>query len=386
MPKKIVIVGAGLAGVSLAYALREASFDITLLDTHPSPDIDPHNPNARSIALSYGSQKILASDAWQIWEALQPYTTPIQSIHVSDRGHFGRTHLTASELKVAALGYSVQAQMLYQGLYSKLKAYSNIQIIRPISDFQIDPVSNEVRYEYANSFSTFAADLIILAEGGQSNLLNILGFERKKKDYQQTAIVSNVLMSQPHHNQAYERFTAEGPLALLPIDENKMALVWTVSPDKAETLLAKTDAEFLQDLQAAFGLRAGHFETLSQRTSHPLKLEIPTEVLKNKILLLGNAAHTLHPVAAQGFNLTLADVNSLVSYLMAEEWERALDAYLLSREKTQKQTITFTDGLINIFSNNYFPLSPLRGWALSALNNAGPLKRYVARCVMGYYE
>ena len=315
MPK-IIIIGSGLAGVSLAYALGGSQYEITLLDNKPELEVDPKNPSARSIALSYGSQKIFST--WKIWNELASYATPIKSIHISDRGHFGRTQIKASDLKVEALGYSIQAQMIYKVLYEELKKYTNINIIRPISDLKVDLEESEVSFIYHQQKKIDAprlvrgvqpgmdpadkpqevengvegrveilpkANLIILAEGGQSNLVDTLKFERKKKDYHQTAIVATITVSEPHKNQAFERFTSTGPIALLPIEESKMALVWTLATDQASALLEKTDTDFLKALQDAFGLRAGYFLNITERSSYPLKLDIPEQVLKNKVLL-----------------------------------------------------------------------------------------------------
>ncbi len=387
-----------------------------MLDNKPEFEIDPQNPNARSLALSYGSQKIFS--AWKVWDELAAYATPIKSIHVSDRGHFGRTQIKASDVKVEALGFSIQAQMIYKVLYEGLKESRNINIIRPIADLKIDLEKSIVSFKAttgvnlsrhsseswnpeersqnqiknawipacAGMTKELQGDLIILAEGGQSNLLDILKFDRRKKEYHQTAIVATIKLSEAHKNQAFERFTSTGPIALLPIAENKMALVWTIATNEAPTLLEKNEADFLKALQEAFGLRAGYFLETSERSSYPLKLDIPEQVLKNKSLLLGNAAHTLHPVAAQGFNLTLRDIDCLVACLKNERVDTALEKYLGDRQKNQSRTIAFTDNLIDIFSNNTFPITPLRGWGLSLLNNAGIMKNYLAKLVMGYYR
>lgn len=382
---KIVIIGAGLTGLSLAHALKDSNYAITLLDHKPTLTVDLDNPSARFIALSYRSQKIFAAQG--AWEKLQPYATPIRQIRISDRGHFGSAAIEASALQVDALGYSIQAQLITQVLLARAVAATNrLTLVRPITVTAIDAEAGLVTYQENEVIVTLQADLIIIADGGGADLIKLLNLEREEQNYQQIAIVANVQLAQSHRHIAYERFTASGPIAFLPIERNNMAVVWAVPADQAQRLLALDDAEFLRALQSAFGFQAGRLLATARRSSYALKLSLIKSPLKAKLLVLGNAAHTLHPVAAQGFNLTLGDVAYLAAQLQQHTIATALQNYIAERQPKQQRTINFTRNLMRIFSNNNFPITPLRGLALTLFNNCAPLKRNLARKIMGYYN
>ncbi len=388
-----LIIGAGLVGLSLANAVKNSAWHITLLDSATPREINLSDPNARSIALSYSSEKIFTE--MDIWEQLAPYTTPIKTIHVSDRGHFGSTRIEAAKLNVDALGFSIPAQALAKILQDNIKTADNITLLQPVTVTHIDTETGAISYQINNQIVNLTADLIIIADGGQSNLASLLQITRTETDYQQTAIVANVTLSRAHKNTAYERFTDCGPIALLPIEEQSMALVWTAKPDEAKKLLELDDELFLLQLQQAFGFRAGYFETITKRFTYPLKLMVSEQQVINKALILGNAAHTLHPVAAQGFNLSLRDIHYLSTELLSSS-QRALSEaagiqgvaeilqqYIQHRQPDQTRAIQFTDNLISIFSNNTFPITSLRSLGLTVLDNLPPLKNYLAKRAMG---
>lgn len=380
--KRVAVIGAGLSGLSVALALRNQVEELTLFDSQIESTLSSIDSASRSISLSYGSKQFFSSQ--HIWDELASYATPIQAIHISDKGHFGQTQIEAEAIGVPALGFSIAIQALHAVLLEKLKATSTIQWIRPAQITHIEPMAGRVEYTLEEKPSKLEFDLILLADGGHSGLAQNLGLSYHQKDYHQTAIVTNMTVSKPHGYTAYERFTASGPIALLPLQAQQMGLVWTVPSQEAEGLMQKTVEDFLASLQADFGWQVGKFEAMTPRQLYPLKAHYYQPPGLGRLILIGNAAHTVHPVAAQGFNLTLKDIETLAWDLKNYPQAEAISRYNLVREKVQKRVFQFTDGLIRLFSHNQFPVTPLRGWGLSALNHLPFLKHALAKRVMGY--
>lgn len=377
----IIIVGGGLVGASLAVALANTDLSIAIVEAQPERQIDINNVDTRSIVLSYATEKIFKT--LKVWNKLLTYLTPIKMIHISDKGHFGVTRLRAADHGVDAMGYSISAPVLAKVLYEYIDQADNITWIRPATVTTLTEKSISVNNQEIN------AKLIIAADGGHSKICELLGISSETTDYNQSAVVANITCQQDHQCTAYERFTQEGPMALLPIRGQRMTLVWTTTHDKAKKLASLDEAEFLIQLQHTFGYRAGKFIAANKRSCYPLNLTVSEEQVKKGILILGNAAHALHPVSAQGFNLGLRDVAQLAEELLSVEKSQVGDPkllakYLAARKDDQEATIRYTDDLVRIFSTDAFPITPVRGWMLSKLNNMPLVKNMIARRAMGF--
>ncbi|WP_020395874.1 2-octaprenyl-6-methoxyphenyl hydroxylase [Thiolinea disciformis] len=389
-PYDVVIVGGGMVGASLALALSPLGLKFALVETFAfGSQASQPGYDDRSIALSYGSSLIY--QGMGLWPALQQGVEPIVTIHVSDRGHLGATRLSASQEQVPALGYVVESRVLGQALHQAL-TQSSLDLIAPAQVIDLtqeaDQVSLHIKRQAASEFIT--ARLVVIADGSRSALREKLGIKVHERDYEQSAVIANVTTEQPHLNQAYERFTPNGPLALLPMTQGRYSLVWTQRKTAADAILALNEADFLQQLQEAFGWRQGKFLRVGQRTAYPLSLIKSEHELAGRAVLIGNASHTLHPVAGQGLNLALRDV-ALLAELIAEQHKAAkdlgdpilLDTYQSQRNKDYRQVLTYTDTLVRVFSNDFAPLAHARALGLMVVDRIAPLRDLLTKQSMG---
>lgn len=335
----IAIVGAGPVGLALAAMLLKrgvSASGIALIDakTADSAQADP-----RSIALSYGSRQLLEQiHAWP------SNGTPITEIHISRRGSFGRSLIESSEYDLPALGYVCRYGALVQALTEALQA-SGVTMLRPATVSAVTETADSVIAQMADGTAIEAA-LMVQAEGG------VYGTQSQKilsRDYQQSAIVASVQSSAPLAGRAFERFTDEGPLALLPQGDG-YALVWCARPARSVNLLALSDAEFLQALQQAFGQRVGRFTKVGVRNSYPLGLNANPAATARSVAI-GNAAQTLHPVAGQGLNLGLRDAAVLARLLAQANSPQMLAQFLTSRGSDRTATLRLTDAMARIFAS-----------------------------------
>ncbi|MCF6209785.1 MAG: 2-octaprenyl-6-methoxyphenyl hydroxylase [Gammaproteobacteria bacterium] len=390
----ILIIGGGMVGASLAIALRDQPLRIAMIETAPFRAASQPSYDDRAIALSQGSRRIFA--AMGVWDTLAPAATPIGHIHVSDQGHFGITRLDAREEGVKALGYVITGRALGKGLVASVGELDNLDLISPatLSELTLGEDHATIVIEREGQCETITSTLVIAADGGNSSVRRLLDIAVTEKDYHQTAIIANITPQRPHQNVAYERFTAHGPLALLPLDmqdgEPRCSLVWTHGPEQAEHLLTLDDDAFLRELQDAFGWRLGRFLKVGQRASYPLRLIQAREQIRPRLALIGNAAHTLHPIAGQGFNLGLRDVAVLAEVICkARAADRdlgelmVLEDYTRWRERDHRKVIGFTNALVQAFSNDFPPLSLARNLGLLATDLLPPLKHALARNAMG---
>jgi 2-octaprenyl-6-methoxyphenol hydroxylase len=386
----LIIVGGGMAGASLALALARQPLRIALVEAVPYRTETQPSYDDRAIALSEGSHRIFA--AMGVWQAIAPRATPIERIHVSDQGHLGVTRLDCREEQVPALGYVVTGRALGHALVSASAELSNLTLVSPASlvDLQLGEALATATIERDGQRETLRAPLLVAADGGDSSVRRLLGIQASERDYRQTAIITNLTPERPHRNLAYERFTPHGPLALLPLDAERCSLVWTRAPEDAERLLALDDASFLAELQDNFGLRLGRFTRVGQRAAYPLRLLQAQEQVRPRLALIGNAAHTLHPIAGQGFNLGLRDVAALAQVLGEAHTAghdlgslAVLERYAQWRARDHRQVIGFTNTLVQTFSNRFPPLALARNLGLLALDVLPPLKHRLARHAMG---
>jgi len=387
---QVIIVGGGLVGASLAVALGQSGVRVALVEAAGfSVDQQP-NYDERSIALAAGSQQIFSGLG--LWDRLAPEVCPILTIHVSDRGRFGFTRLRHSEEGVPALGYVAPARVLGAALIERLASLASVRIIAgaALVDFASSPDRIDVTLDGDAGAIRLHAPLLVAADGAQSAVRARLGVDTRTRDYHQTAIIANLSTERPHRNIAYERFTDSGPMALLPMTGDRCALVWTVPTAAADAAMALDDAAFLQAVQARFGYRLGAFTRTGSRHAYPLQLVQAAQSVRPRLALIGNAVHTLHPVAGQGFNLGLRDVAALaevvVDALAAGEDPGAavvLRRYADWRARDQRRVVTFTDGLVRLFTQPFPPVGLLRDAGMLALDLVPPAKRWFGRLAMG---
>ncbi|TXH77199.1 MAG: 2-octaprenyl-6-methoxyphenyl hydroxylase [Thiothrix sp.] len=385
----VIIVGGGMVGASLALALQPLQLKVALIEAVAFGSRSQPAYDDRSVALSYGSSRIY--QGMGIWKELQAKLAPIKQIHVSDRGYFGATRLSAEQEAVPALGYVVESRVLGQVLFNALTG-SQLEIISPATVYELEQQADyvEVKLERQGVVESLQAKLLVIADGAKSPLREQLGIAVKQRDYQQTAIIANVSTDQPVQGIAYERFTSSGPLALLPMTEERYSLVWTHKTSEVEASLSLSDAEFLQKLQQTFGYRQGRFIKAGKRSSYPLSLIKSAAEVQGRAVLIGNASHTLHPVAGQGLNLALRDVASLSDLLAMQAQQHhdcgsaaILATYQAARQADYKSVLGYTDSLVRLFSNDFPPLGHARAGSLLAVDRIAPLRKLLTQQSMG---
>jgi 2-octaprenyl-6-methoxyphenol hydroxylase len=390
----VAIVGGGMVGVSLALALAQAwpqHKRIVLLESFPLPDKKPdfaaqYSPSfdARSTALSYSS--CLIYQQLGIWQQLLERACPITRIHVSDRGRFGHALLEARECDWPALGYVIENAWLGNILIQCLHQQGRVELISPATVTAASSSASGMALELASG-ERLQAKLLVVADGAQSGLRQALGIDTDSRSYDQHAVISNIGHALPHSGCAWERFTRQGPLALLPLladatAPHRSALVWTLPPPAAQRMVEASEAEFLQQLQQAFGYRLGRLQRLGERSSYPLQLVQAKEQVRSGLVVIGNAAHALHPVAGQGFNLALRDVARLVEVLGAARARGAdfsslgvLQEYAAAQRRDQQLTVAFSDRVPGLFMRPEAALGALRDVGLLGLDLIPALRR-----------
>lgn len=392
----IVIVGGAMTGTTLALALSaftNGKMKIAVLERQLVKQHRQSGFDARCIALSDGScqkfARIILPDGQNLWQKIQPFSTHIEQIHVSDKGHSGIVEFSAREFHLQQLGAVIELQQAGQIMLQAVEQSDNIDYLCPVEIAHIERSQDGVKISLKND-RILTAQLLIGADGTKSEVASAVNISQEMlHDYGQTAIITNVQTQQPHQNRAFERFTTEGPLALLPMKDNLMSLVWCVR--HADELLQADENSFLTRLQQQFGWRLGRFQRCGQRFAYPLTLSCAPQHIQARTVLIGNAAQTLHPIAGQGFNLGIRDVMTLaniLSYAYLQQQEISDDALLQQyenkRKADQKQMIQLTDGLLTIFANNLLPLQIGRNLGLMALAQSSMLRQYFAKPTLGW--
>lgn len=388
----ILIVGGGLAGNSLALALQTCGLRIALVEAVSKAKTRKAPAGDRALALSAGSVRLL--DDLQVWEGIKSRATAIKAIHVSDRGHFGKVRLSSQKERVEALGYVITASTI-EGYLATLVEQSNIERICPGRVVKLVSTQDaaQVSLQQGTNKRTVAVRLVVGADGGQSTVRRLLEIPQQTTDYQQTALITTITASLAHHNTAFERFTEAGPLAVLPLDGKQCSIVWTRSKAAADQLMASDESVFLAQLQHCFGYALGSLALTAPRNAFPLKLVHTKNIVSGRAVIIGNAAHQLHPVAGQGFNLGLRDVMQLAQLLIEQHQQQAdigeaelLRRYARSRAKDHRLATHLTDGLVKLFSTNWLPLAAGRGIGLLALDHLPFAKSMLAKYAMGLAE
>ena len=381
----VVIVGAGPVGSTLALALAAGDLDVTVLDARPAGSAGRGD---RSLALSHGARLIL--ERVGIWEALSVVSgalTPIKRVDISQAGGFGQTQLTADEHGLPALGYVVSYRALQAALDAALR-HSRVAMRHGVSVTAVRGGSTQAAIEIADEGSppTVASVFASLAAVADGTGDAMAFTERQRYDYQQVALVAKLSPALPQDGTAFERFTPDGPMALLPEHEG-YGLVWTATPNRAQELLALSDAQFLVEFARHFGARSGRFTRVADRRTFPLAMEYAREPASARCIALGNAAQTLHPVAGQGFNLGLRDAWELAQIVLDTPREEIgtdamLRRYARERRNDRMAGIAFTHGLVRVFGNDLALVRWPRGLALTLLDTVPAAKRAFTRAML----
>ena len=380
-----------MVGASLAVALAPLGLKVALVEAIPHDSASQPSFDERTTALSNGSRRIL--DTLDVWAGVDSSATPIRKIHVSDQGRFGFARIDAAEQGLAAMGYVVSNRALGQALWARLPAGAGVHIHCPAEVSRIQVGEGAVTLELAQGGAAVGIDtrLVVAADGVQSAVRRAFGVEAQSRDYEQTAVITTVLPQRFHDHVAYERFTASGPLALLPLEGGRCALVLTLNRNMAESVMRWSDAEFLAELQRRFGFRLGRFLKVGRRAAYPLSLTRAARTSAGRCAIIGNAAQGLHPVAGMGFNLGLRDAASLAELIAEHRHESGFDAgapgllaeYDAWRASDRGGVIAFTDGLVRLFANPLRVVQRLRNVGLLAFDLFPPAKAALSRLSTG---
>lgn len=437
-PFDIIISGGGLSGSLMALSLADLTkpdgslLSIAIVEPN-KPEVNKPEVNKpktstleeqkaahhniaplfddRVLALSHASAKYLESV--NLWQHLSADACAIEKIDISDRGHYGKARIEAQEHGVSALGYVIAMAKIGQGQLKALASKHNVQWFSPetITDINWQP-NNELISEHDNglvnivknsvvevtlsSGDILQAGLLLACDGANSPCRQLANIDINKSDYQQVALIANVATKQSHNNKAFERFTEFGPIAMLPLvplksTQNRCSLVWTMKPEQSEQLLSLNDNEFSHQLEFAFGSWLGAITQVGKRDVYPLVLLQAKQQTYHRLALIGNASHTIHPIAGQGFNLGLRDVQLMANLIEKQLKNQAdigsftlLNEYSQKREQDHKQIITLTDSLVTLFANNLPPLVAGRNTGLKIMNYFQPLKSTLVNKLMGY--
>ncbi len=389
----VVVAGGGMVGSSLALALAPLGLRVAIVEPVARAAAAQPSFDDRSTALSRSSQRMF--EAMGLWDGIAAAATPIRRVHVSDQGRFGFSHIDAEEQGVEALGYVVINRVLGSVLQAALAGVRGLDVLCParIQAVRLAADVTAVTVAADGGEAELTADLLVAADGANSAVRGMLGITAEQVAYGQRAVIGNLLPEKSLDHCAYERFTERGPLALLPAADGRAGFVWTVSESDAERVLALDDESFLRELQQQFGCRLGAFSRAGKRAAYPLVLSKAMRLTAIRAVLVGNAAHGLHPVAAQGFNLGLRDVAALcdcIADALAEGGDvcaigdpALLQRYAKWRRSDQKKLVGFTDGLVRLFGHSSPPLRALRNLGMLGFDLVPGVRSLFARHTMG---
>lgn len=399
MQQEVIIVGGGMVGLSLALMLAKQNIAVKLLEAIKYPNYDDENLapyhssfDARNSALSRRTVQIYQELG--LWRALQEHATPILEVNITEQGSFGKARLKAEQEKVESFGQVIENAWLGRVLLTEVQKQSFIELIDGV---QVTQLTQDADMAYIDASRgeeqlSLQAKLVIAADGRDSFCRKALGIGASEHDYDQVAIVTTVQTSKPHNHVGFERFSSLGPLALLPLPgEYRRSVVWPVKKGtEGEWLGDENDQHFLDALQDTYGDRAGKFQKTGKRFSFPLSQVLAEKQAVGRVVLMGNAAHTIHPVAGQGFNLCMRDAHVLVRYLTEQIAQNAdlgdavmLQAYEASRLTDQQRVIKFCDSVVRGFSNSNPILKFIRNTGLVAFDTIPGIKPLVANYAMG---
>ncbi|CNL60356.1 2-octaprenyl-6-methoxyphenyl hydroxylase [Yersinia alsatica] len=386
----VIIVGGGMAGATLALAissLSKGAVPVALVEAQ-QPDNRQHPGfDARAIALAQGTCQQL--DSIGIWSALADCATAIKHVHVSDSGHSGFVNLQAQDYRVPALGQVIELFDAGKRLFALLQQAPGVTLHCPAKVVEVVRTAESTTVTLDNG-QQLSAKLLVAADGSHSALAQACNIQWQQQDYQQIAVIANVTTSELPNGRAFERFTRNGPLALLPMSQGRSSLVWCHAKEDKQQVDSWDDARFIAELQRAFGWRLGKILHAGKRHSYPLQLLTASRHVSHRLALVGNAAQTLHPIAGQGFNLGLRDVMSLAETIAQAGKDpgdyEVLSQYQQRRQQDQQATIGVTDGLIHLFANRYGPLVVGRNLALMSMECIPTIRDAFARRTLGWVK
>jgi 2-octaprenyl-6-methoxyphenol hydroxylase len=388
----VAIVGGGMVGASFALALRATGLRVILIESVPADSAAQPSFDERTTALGNGSRQIF--ETLGVWQAMSADASPIRSIHVSDAGRFGVARLDAREQGVHAFGYVVPNRTIGRVLWQALRDSPQVTLAVPAqlkkATLREDGVLLDVVID--GKTETIRAAVAVAADGAGSVLRTCAGIEAVVEDYDQVAIVVNAATERPNNGEAFERFTPSGPLAVMPAAGGGYAVIWAVSPARAAELVSLDEAAFAAELLSAFGWRAGRWTRIGRRNTYPLTLSRAAETVSGRVVLIGNAAQALHPVAGQGFNLGLRDAATLAEMLARAELkpdfspmvDDLLGKFAAWRAEDRSGVTRFTDSLVKLFGSDTPGLGLVRNFGLLLFDLSPAAKRALSRVSWGF--
>lgn len=384
------ISGGGPVGLMLALGLAQKGFKVVLAEAHEPNEAQQNSKSSfdgRVLALSQGSR--LALEKIQLWSALKPFVTDIKHVHVSQKGYLGVTKLHAEEVGVPALGYSIQSSDLGKVLWQAVRNQDNVHLLCPARLIDFEEVTDGVLATViteAEETLQVQTKLVVGADGTDSKVRQILNLEIERKSYRAFGVIAQIETEQAPCGWSYERFTEQGPVALLPMKDRFHKAVMVCPEDQVEQVMALDDAAFIDLFASKMGERLGGFTQVSPRVCYPLTETYVPQMQSGRAVLMGNASHTQHPVAAQGLNLGIRDVEAFLSGLESQQDLGAkayLQAYAQQRKVDHERVMGLTDSLIEVFQHTSPLVGHLRGIGLMAMQAMPGLKRRFARFAMG---
>jgi 2-octaprenyl-6-methoxyphenol hydroxylase len=388
----VVIAGGGMVGASLACALEQLPLRVAVIEPYPFDSAAQPSFDLRTTALSRSSQRILSGLG--VWNDVADAAAPIRSIHVSEQGRFGTAVIDAREQRIESLGYVLENRRLGRALWQRMGAADRLSLLSPAQAEGVQAGQDAIHLEVIDGDDRreLRARLLVVADGARSRLRDALGIRARQRPYHQTAIVGTVQFGdRGDGDTAYERFTPDGPMAILPAGTDRHVFVLTRHSDRAGAIIDLPDADFTDLLQRTFGYRLGRVLRIGKRAAYPLSLTASEQLTAPRAVIIGNAAHGLHPVAGQGYNLGLRDAASLAECLadaLRDGPADAGDAAVLRRfadwrRSDQEKVVAFTDGLVRLFDLQQPGLGLARGLGLAAFDVLPGAKRALARQTMG---
>ena len=384
----VAIVGGGMVGASLALALAGTRLKVTLIEAVEAASATQPSFDDRTTALGNGARRVL--DALGVWQQIVPGAGAINAIHVSDAGHFAFARLAAAEHGLEAFGYTVSNRQLGAALWHALRAARQVELLAPARVHGVQLGEDAAQLQILTDegvASVLRAKLVVAADGAHSLVKQATGIASRAHDYEQIAVVANISTDRAARGIAYERFSAAGPLALLPLRDGSYTIVWTLEPQRARLMQECSSAQFCSALQGAFGWRAGQIQRVGQRHAYALELVRAQQLTAARVALIGNAAQALHPIAAQGFNLGLRDAAVLAELIAqaSDPGDPALLARFAARRAADRRgMIGFTDNLVKLFGDEHAAVIGARNLGLLLFDLNTPAKRALSRLSLGF--
>jgi 2-octaprenyl-6-methoxyphenol hydroxylase len=380
MQYDILIIGGGMVGASLAYSLQHTNYKLALVDATPfNNEQDP-----RLIALNYSSYCLFNN--LNLWHHLNEFAASIAQVHISERGHFGKVRLHASDLSLPALGYVVPAKHINTALNQAILTQKNLTIYRPATLTKISQSENQVELIISEKGQEkiLESTIAIGADGSYSTVREQLDINVEETDYQQSALVTTTQLNRSHQHIAYERFLQPGAIAMLPLIGDHCATIWSGQTTTIQELSQLSEPDFLKKLQENIGYRLGRLKNISQRHVYPLKMIKAKQTIKGRVILVGNAAHTVHPIAAQGLNLALAEIARLAECISSQPLSQPnWQSYLDWQYQQQKLSLGLSHNLTNLFDAKFSLLTFARQFGMIGLDICTPAKRYFSLQALG---